>query len=219
MSLVIGLCGRTASGKTTAAELIAKTLSAEGTSVGVVSMDDFYLALSDEQHERALRNEHDFDCLEAFDIKALKSVMESAARGEVLRFHRYDHASHKNCKEMTERGPFDVVLFEGLYLYSDTSVAELLKVRLFMDVDADESLIRRVRRDIVKRRRDVEGVLKQYETYVKPAYAKLVEPAKKHAHIIIPGGAHNTRAMDIVYSYIRAKLKKKKELSAFNFFS
>ena len=208
MSLLIGLCGRTASGKTTAAELIAKTLSNEGTTVGVVSMDDFYLELNEEEHQRALRNEHDFDCLEAFDITALKSVIGSAARGEMLCFHRYDHASHKHCKELMELGPFELVIFEGLYLFSDPSIAELLMVRLFMEVDADESLIRRVRRDVAKRRRNVDGVFEQYETYVKPAYAKLVEPAKKHAHIIIPGGAHNKEAIDMVSSYIKATLKK-----------
>jgi uridine kinase len=206
-SMLIGMCGRTASGKTTGAKLIQRTLTKEGVRVGVISMDDFYLELSEEEHQRALQNEHDFDCLEAFDLEALLDVLTSASRGEVISFKRYDHASHKHHHLPDEMGPFDAVVFEGLYLFADQTIADMFDFRVFMEVDADESLIRRLRRDIVKRRRDMDGVLRQYERYVMPAYNKLVAPSKRNAHIIIPHGAHNQEAMNLVYSFIRAELK------------
>lgn len=208
MSLLIGVCGRTGSGKTTAAKLIQTVLEEQdGLSVGVLSMDDFYRELSEEEHRRALANDYDFDCLESFDRDALRKTIGSARDGQALHFRAYDHASHKHSTDVQELGPFDVVVFEGLYLFADSTVADLFDLRIFMEVDADESLIRRVRRDIVKRRRSVEGVLEQYERYVKPAYERLVKPSKRHADIIIPRGAHNTPAMNSVYSYIRSRLR------------
>jgi uridine kinase len=204
------MCGRTASGKTTGAKLIETTLDLDGVNVGVISMDDFYRELNEEQHLRALQNEHDFDCLESFDREKLKQVIQRAAAGESIKFHRYDHATHKHHTEAEVMGPFDVVVFEGLYLFADPEIAELFDYRVFMDVDADVSLIRRLKRDIAKRRRDMTGVLQQYARYVKPAYDKLVAPSRRHAHIIIPQGAHNVQGMNSVYRFLRAELKERR---------
>ena len=204
MSLLVGVCGRTGSGKTTAAKLIRETLQGD-LSVGVVSMDDFYRELNEEEHQQALRNERDFDCLESFDLGALSSAIMNAQKGEPIRFNKYNHATHKHHPTAEEIGPFDVVVFEGLYLFADPQIAKLFGFRIFMEVAPDESLIRRLRRDTQHRRRTVEGVLQQYERYVQPAYTRLVAPSKKHAHIILPGGAYNKPGMSSVYSYIRAK--------------
>lgn len=207
MSFLVGVCGATGSGKTTASKLIQKELHRHGLTVGVLSMDDFYRELNEEQHELALANEYDFDCLESFDRDRLKSTISDAKAGKVLRFHGYDHATHRHRENVETLGPFDVVVFEGLYLFADEEVAELFDFRIFMDVQADECLIRRIRRDIVQRRRTVEGVLQQYERYVMPAYERLVKPSRKHAHVIIPRGAHNGPAMSSVYSHVREVVK------------
>lgn len=207
--VVIGVCGRTGSGKTTAAKYIRKNISTEGPDgikVAVLSMDDFYRELTEEQHLKALANEHDFDCLASFDLAALNETIQAATRGEPIHFQHYNHATHRKCQTMEVIEGYDVVVFEGLYLFADPNIAKQFDIRIFMEIDPDECLIRRIRRDISKRRRTVEGVLQQYERYVKPAYDKLVAPSKKRAHIIIPGGAHNKTAMTSVYSYIRARL-------------
>ena len=205
MSLLIGICGRTGSGKTSAAKHIDESLRGDGISVGVFSMDDYYRELTDEEHIRALENKHDFDCLESFELQLLKTAIETAKKGEVVRFRTYDHANHKHSTDYEERGPFDVVVFEGLYLFSDRAVAECFDLKIYMEVDPDVSLMRRIRRDVVKRRRTTPRVLDQYERYVKPAYEKLVAPSKMWADIIIPRGAHNKLGMESVLSFIRRR--------------
>lgn len=175
--------------------------------VGVVHMDDFYRPLCEEDHKLALRNRYDFDCLEAFELDVLQTQIERARKGEVISYHVYDHAHHKPGEECTQ-GPFDVLIVEGLYLFACKQLLGLMDLRVFMDVDSDTSLIRRIRRDIVKRRRSVDGVLKQYERYVKPGYERLVSPSKQKAHIIIPRGAFNRPGVDSIVNYITSKVIK-----------
>lgn len=211
MATLLGICGRTGSGKTEFAKRIKTKLTAEGISVGILSMDDFYRELSAEDHERALRNEYDFDCLASFDLAAFhKTILCAKQRQETVLYNGYDHANHKHQSVPTQRAPCDVWIVEGLYLFAAQELLPLFDLKIFMEIDADESLIRRIRRDIVSRRRSVEGVLTQYERYVKPAYEAIVAPSRLYAHICVMRGAHNKQAMDGVLAYTRGKVSAKK---------
>lgn len=207
-SLVVGICGRTGSGKSTMAKRLMQALSAT-TTVQVLSMDDFYRELTDSDHELALRNEFDFDTLDSFDLAALRNTINCAKenRGPVS-YHRYDHASHKHKSDATVLQPAKVWIVEGLYLFAVKDLVPLFDFKVFMDIGADVSLLRRVRRDIVYRRRNVEGVLAQYERYVKPAYDLLVKPARDVADVCVMRGALNEPAFSAVMHHILSQLKQ-----------
>ena len=206
MALVIGVTGPSGSGKST----IAKRLRDEIGSAVVISMDDLYKELTVEDHERALRNEYDFDCLEAFDMERLESLIRQAKRGDTMVFHRYDHASHRHKAEPTTLEPMKLVIFEGLYLLSEPNIRALFDYMIYLDIEGDESLLRRIRRDTVSRRRTVHQVLAQYETYVKPAFEKLVSPVRRFCDVCIGRGSYNERGYQTVLSYLEKRLAERK---------
>jgi len=208
MSILIGICGRTGSGKTSGAKFIQKEMQSNECNVGIISMDKFYKELSDQDHELALQNNFNFDTIDSFDLDALLNVIKAVSKGRKCRYKPYDHITHK-CLEQIEVGPFDVVIFEGLYLFVDENICKSFDLNIFMEIDADESLMRRIRtHQIQQRQQTIITTLDQYERFVKPAYDEFVGPSKKHANIIIPRGAHNKPAMTSVFSYIKSKLNK-----------
>jgi uridine kinase len=206
MSVVmIGICGRTGSGKSTMAKRIRNYFGTDR--AAILSMDDFYRELTPEDHELALRNEYDFDCLESFDLQRLVETVRSAKEGKEFPLVQYDHATHKHrLVEVCEGGKAApmVWIVEGLYLFAVQELNPLFDLKLFMDIDSDESLLRRIRRDIVYRRRNVEGVLMQYEKYVKPAYEKIVLPYRGDADICVLHGAFNDPAFSAICNFIKA---------------
>lgn len=206
--LIIGICGRTGSGKTEFAKRIETELKLSSIDVGIISMDDFYEELSEPDHVRALDNRYDFDCIESFNIDALYDTIWEAKNGHDIAYNLYDHANHKHKPQPKKVEACDVWIVEGLYLFAADKLLPLFDLKIFMEVDADESLIRRIRRDIVSRRRTVEGVLLQYERYVKPAYNSIVAPSREKADICVLRGAFNTPAFEGVISFIKSKIKK-----------
>jgi len=207
---LVGICGRSASGKSLFARALRERLSAAGHTVGCISMDDFSRELSADERERAFSGTFDFDCLEAFDVAALESCIQDAKQGREVCYARYDHACHAHTGgEPVCTGPCDIWVVEGLYLFAlPATVTALFDFRVFMEVDADVSLARRVRRDVVERERDVVGVLDQYERFVKPAYDRLVQPSRSQAHICVIGGALNTPALESVVAHVNRVGKK-----------
>ena len=179
MVLLIGVCGRTASGKTSIAREICKQLTAQSISNGLIQMDDMYRELTDEEHDRA-------------------------ANGESVEFKDYNHATHKHGPTPIVLPPADIWVVEGLYLFADTQIVDTFNLKLFMDVDPDTSLIRRIRRDCIERDRTVESVLTQYERYVKPAYEKLVEPYRHRSNMIIVSKRDNQIALDMIMRFCEA---------------
>lgn len=206
--LIVGVCGRTGSGKSTFAKRLKDRLCDADITVGVLSMDDFYLELDEADHLLALKNEYDFDCLESFDVPRMLTTLKTIKAGHALSFNKYDHANHKHQTAVTTFEPCNVWIIEGLYLFAIPEVVALFDLKVYMQVDSDVSLLRRVRRDIVQRRRDVDGVLQQYERYVKPAYHKLVAPSRSVADICVMNGAYNEPAFDSVYHFIIAHVKQ-----------
>lgn len=206
MSVIVGVCGRTASGKTSIAREICRRLTEDGISNGLIQMDNMYRELSDSEHHQALQNDYDFDQLDAFDLVEFRKQLKRAQTGKSVEYKLYDHATHKHV--IGEAGiisvpPAKVWVVEGLYLFADEEIADYFNFKIFMDVDADISLIRRIRRDCVERGRTVESILDQYERYVKPAYDKLVEPFRQRSDITIHRGIKNPAAFAAVLQYIK----------------
>jgi uridine kinase len=208
MTTLIGICGRTASGKTSIAREICWRLNAEGISAGLLQMDNMYRELSDMDHDRALRNEYDFDSLSAFDLPALKQQLAQARSGNPVEFSHYDHSTHKHLLTTEVLPAAKVWVVEGLYLFADDEIANAFDLKVFMDVDSDDSLTRRIRRDCVERGRTVESVLDQYQRFVKPAYERLVQPYRNRSDITIHRGMKNPAALDAVLHYIRGRQLK-----------
>ena len=204
MVLLIGVCGRTASGKTSIAREICKQLTAQSISNGLIQMDDMYRELTDEEHDRAVRGDYDFDQLDAFDLNEFHKQLKRAANGESVEFKDYNHATHKHGPNPIVLPPADIWVVEGLYLFADTQIVDTFNLKLFMDVDPDTSLIRRIRRDCIERDRTVESVLTQYERYVKPAYEKLVEPYRHRSNMIIISKRDNQIALDMIMRFCEA---------------
>jgi uridine kinase len=211
--LLIGISGRTASGKTSLARLVQSSLQSEGHRVGIIEMDNFYRELNQEEHSKALENEYNFDDLSAFDLPAFLQELYNAKSGQPVRSIGYDHATHQHTSVRTTQSPADVWVVEGLYLFADSEIASIFDLKIFMDVDADTSLTRRLRRDCVERKRNVEGVLDQYERFVQPAFHRLVEPSRIRSDITIHRGVQNIAALDAVLTYIRGKVPQQFTLS------
>jgi uridine kinase len=209
MVLLIGVCGKTASGKTSIAREICKQLTALSISNGLIQMDDMYRELTDEEHELAVRGDYDFDQLDAFDLTEFHKQLQRAANGQSVEFKDYNHATHKHGTTPIVLPPADIWVVEGLYLFADTQIVNNFGLKLFMDVDSDVSLIRRIRRDCIERDRTVESVLKQYERFVKPAYEKLVEPYRNRSNMVIISKLDNQIALDMVLRFCEANVKQK----------
>lgn len=202
-TLLVGICGRTGSGKSTLAARLQNKVDKTPLRCCVLSMDDFYCTLGPQKSATAKRNDYDFDCLEAFDLQRLKTTLEAAQQHQAFSVAPYRHATYSHGPLRTG-GPFDVVIVEGLYLFADDAIADMFDLRVFIDVDADESLMRRIRRDLHTRTDSIEHILAQYERYVIPAYEHLVKPSKRKAHLIVRHGAHNEPAFRSVLSYIHS---------------
>eukprot|EP00163_Fabomonas_tropica_P002862 TRINITY_DN1230_c0_g1_i3.p1 TRINITY_DN1230_c0_g1~~TRINITY_DN1230_c0_g1_i3.p1 ORF type:complete len:451 (+),score=104.54 TRINITY_DN1230_c0_g1_i3:34-1353(+) len=205
---VIGICGGTASGKTTVCDLIRGQLS--DNRVCTISQDSFYRPLSEEEHDLALKGDYDFDHPLAFDYDLILSTLEAMSKmkeGEKVTIPVYDFVTHtRSTTEFREIGKSDVVIFEGILAFHDSRVRDAMHIKIFVDTDADLRLARRVKRDIAERGRSLESVLHQYQKFVKPAFDEFIYPSKKFANIIIPFKEQNPEGVDMIVQHIRAKL-------------
>ncbi|GMH25050.1 hypothetical protein Nepgr_026893 [Nepenthes gracilis] len=200
---VIGVAGGAASGKTTVCDMIIQQLHDQG--VVVVNQDSFYHNLTAEQLSHV--NEYNFDHPDAFDTERLLCIMEKLRHGQAVDIPKYDFRSCKNDAFPSRRvNPSDVIILEGILVFHDPHVRELMNMKIFVDTDADVRLARRIRRDTVEKGRDISMVLDQYSKFVKPAFDDFILPTKKYADIIIPRGGDNHVAVDLIVQHIRTKL-------------
>ncbi|XP_041447312.1 uridine-cytidine kinase 2 S homeolog isoform X2 [Xenopus laevis] len=171
--------------------------------VVMLSQDSFYRILTQEQKSKALKGQFNFDHPDAFDneliLKTLKEIME----GKTVQIPVYDFVSHSRKEETVAVYPADVVLFEGILAFYMQEIRDMFQMKLFVDTDADTRLSRRVLRDINERGRDLEQVLTQYITFVKPAFDEFCLPTKKYADVIIPRGADNVVAINLIVQHIQ----------------
>jgi len=204
---LIGVCGASASGKTTLCKEVHREMGSLTGKVAIVSMDSFYKTPTPE--EMADIGNYNFDHPNAFDFGAIANCFRDLQNTGEADIPVYSFETHARLEE-TERVTGEVVFFEGILSLHDDVVRGLLDLTIFVDCDLDTCLVRRIRRDIAERGRNLEGVLKQYERTVKPMFETFVQPQKKHADIIVPRGGGNRKAVRIVKQHIREQINAKR---------
>ena len=197
--ITIGIAGGTGSGKTT---ITRRLLQRFPDSVSVVYHDNYYKAHNDMTYEQ--RSHLNYDCPDAFDTELLLRDLAALRRGEEIRCPVYDYTVHNRSEKTVLVKPAPVVIVEGILIFEDRRICDLLDIKIFVDTDADVRILRRIVRDVRDRGRSLESVVDQYLTTVKPMHEMYVEPSKRNADIIIPEGGHNLVAMDMLIERINA---------------
>ena len=201
--LVIGIAGGTGSGKTT---LMKNLISHFSGSVTVLSHDNYYKRHDELTYEqRCALNYDEPDALET-DLMALH--LSHLRRGEAIDCPVYDFTVHNRSDQTVRIEPKQVIIVEGILIFENAPLRELMDIRIFVDTDADVRLCRRIKRDVNKRGRTLESVLTQYQQTVKPMHELYVEPSKKYAHIIVPEGGKNLVALDMITDRITRHIKE-----------
>ncbi|XP_054910390.1 uridine-cytidine kinase-like 1 isoform X1 [Poeciliopsis prolifica] len=207
-AFVIGLCGGSASGKTTVANKIIEALDVPW--VVLLSMDSFYKVLNKDEQELAAKNEYNFDHPDAFDFELLITVLRKLKKGKSIKVPVYDFTSHSRRKEWKTVYGANVVIFEGILAFANKELLKLLDMKVFVDTDSDIRLIRRLKRDVSQRGRDINGIIKQYNKFVKPAFEQYIEPTVQVADIVVPRGGENFVALDLIVQHVHSQLEKRK---------
>ncbi|KAH0554321.1 uridine-cytidine kinase-like 1 isoform X1 [Cotesia glomerata] len=202
---VIGICGGSASGKTTVATKIIEFLNVPW--VTLLSMDSFYKVLNEKQHHQAALNEYNFDHPEAFDFELLKLTLQRLKEGRKVDVPIYNFVTHSRESRTKTMYGANVIIFEGILTFYNAEVLKMCDMKVFVDTDADVRLARRLHRDISQRGRDLEGVLKQYSAMVKPAYCYYIAPSMVHADIIVPRGGENEVAIKLIVQHVHTQLQ------------
>ena len=200
--LIIGIAGGTGSGKTTVVEQIVSRLPAD--EVCIISQDSYYHDTSDMTFEE--RCKINFDHPQAIDFDLLVSHLKILRKDKPFEQPVYSFVTHNRTGETVTTYPRKVVIVEGILILSHPQLREMFDIKIFVHADSDERLIRRLRRDIVSRGRDLEEVLNRYQTTLKPMHEQFIEPTKEYADIIIPTNKLNTVAVDVLRTIIHQKL-------------
>jgi uridine kinase len=204
--LVIGIAGGSGSGKTTVVNKIISGLPPK--SVSIMSQDAYYWDnghLSPE--EKKLIN---FDHPDSIEWELLISHLDRLISGHPIEMPRYSYVECARANETTHIQPTRVIIVEGILILTNPELRSRFNVKVFVDADADDRLMRIIHRDILERGRDVEMVLKHYETYVKPMHLQFIEPSKRYADLIIPQGGDNEVAIELLSSRINWKFNQEK---------
>ena len=201
-NVVIGICGGSGSGKSTLAH---KIKDAFGDKASIVSMDSFYRYQPDTTYEE--RTKTNYDHPDAFDADIMIRCVKDLKAGRDTKIPIYDFTIHNRSSKPWETvKATPVIILDGILLFAFPQLVELMDIKVFVDTDADVRILRRVHRDVLRRGRSVESVIEQYLTTVKPMHEAYVEPYKKLADVIIPEGAHNSVAREMVISIIKERL-------------
>lgn len=200
--LIIGIAGGTGSGKTTVVQQILNQLP-EG-EVGIISQDSYYKATDNLNYEQ--RTKINFDHPRAIDFELLVKHLSELKKGNVIDQPVYSFVTHNRTKDIIKTHPSKVLIIEGILIFNNQELRDLCDIKIFVHADADERLIRRLKRDINERGRDLNEVLNRYQDTLKPMHNQFIEPTKNFADIIIPNDRYNTVAVDIVRTVINEKL-------------
>lgn len=198
---IIGVCGGSGSGKSTMCRSLIEKIP-KNIHTQILSMDCFYRPLGEKQLRQALRSEYDFDHPDALDIVRFKDVITSIKRKEHVSIQDYDFITHTLTKDMKHHfngAELDVLFVEGIHVFQ---CPELFDLKIFVDVDADERLARRILRDTKQRGRTHEGSIAEWRNFVKPNYDNIISQTRKCADVIIPRGGGNDIAFQLIASYI-----------------
>ena len=199
--LVIGIAGGTGSGKTTLMNNLIQRF--EG-SVTVLSHDNYYRRNDHLTYEQ--RCQINYDEPAALETDLMARHLEQLRRGESIQCPVYDFSQHNRSNETITISPTSVIIVEGILIFEDEALRDLMDIKIFVDTDADVRLCRRIKRDVTKRGRSLESVLNQYQMTVKPMHEKYVEPSKKHANLVVLEGGKNWVALDMIVGRIQRHL-------------
>lgn len=205
--VLIGLCGGSGSGKSTVTEqLYANTGSERCT---VIRQDNYYKDQSHLSFED--RQKTNYDHPFAFDNDLFIEHLELLREGKSVDMPEYDFSVHNRKKETIRLEPKDIILIEGILLFSEPRILELLDMRIFVDTDSDVRILRRIKRDMKERARSLDSVIDQYMATVRPAHLQFVEPSKRYADIIVPEGGYNKVALDLIQTKVDHILNSRKK--------
>ena len=195
--LVIGIAGGSGSGKTTLMNRIVERFE---DNITVLSHDSYYKRHDDMTYEE--RCQLNYDEPNALETELMVQHLDQLKNGQAIDCPVYDFTVHNRSDAVQRIEPRSVIIVEGILIFQNKQLRDLMDIRIFVDTDADIRLCRRVKRDVNKRGRSLESVLTQYQQTVKPMYEKYVEPSKKYAHILVPEGGKNAVALDLVVNLI-----------------
>jgi uridine kinase len=201
--LVIGIAGGSGSGKSTVARKVAEALSRS--SIAFLDMDAYYRNFAHLPMEE--RKRLNWDHPDAFDMELFAAQVRDLCAGRSIDKPVYDFVSHTRSARTERVDPADVLVLDGILLFVDELLRSLFDVKVFVDADADIRLIRRLRRDVQKRGRTLDDVIKQYLETVQPMHLQFVEPSKRYADVIVPRGGHNTIAIEMIVAKIHHRLR------------
>ena len=199
--LIIGIAGGSGSGKTTLTNQIAAQFIDQ---VTIIKHDNYYKAHDDMDYEERCRLNYDHP--NAFETELMIEHLKALKNGQTIQCPVYDFTVHNRSKNTITIIPNKVIIVEGILIFENKELCDLMDIRVFVDTDADVRIIRRIQRDVMERARSLESVINQYINTVKPMHEQYVEPSKKNAHIIVPEGGYNQPAMEMIQNYIKTFL-------------
>jgi len=199
--LVIGIAGGTGSGKTTLMNNLIQRFAGH---VTILSHDNYYKRRDELTYEERCKINYDEPAALETDLMALH--LDKLRHGETIECPVYDFTQHNRSNETITIVPKKVIIVEGILIFENKPLRELMDIKVFVDTDADVRLCRRIKRDVNKRGRSLESVLTQYQETVKPMHEKYVEPSKKYADLVVPEGGKNWVALDLIIGRIQRHL-------------
>lgn len=200
--MIIGICGGTGSGKTTVANRILESVRAS--EVVFIQQDSYYRNLKDLPLD--FRQVANFDHPDALDNELMIHHVRKLKIGEPIELPIYDFKTHTRLNETRPVAPKPIVIVEGILIFAEPRLLELMDIKVFVDTPDDIRFIRRLRRDIAERGRTLDSVIEQYTATVRPMHMQFVEPSKRYADVIIPEGGHNLVSIDLLSGKIRERL-------------
>lgn len=207
--LIIGVGGGSGSGKTTVVKHILSSIGRKN--ILLIQHDSYYRDLNHLPLEE--RKKQNFDHPSSLETELMIRHVNALKNGYQVDIPVYDFAAHTRSEETVKAAPKEIILLDGILIFTEPDLRELMDIRLFVDTDDDIRLLRRIKRDIMERGRDLKGVIDQYETFVRPMHLEFVEPSKRYADIIIPRGGENLVALEMVVATIREKLTHSEDIS------
>lgn len=201
--LVIGIAGGSGSGKTTLTNQIAAQFLEQ---VTVIKHDNYYKAHDDMDYDE--RSRLNYDHPNAFDTELMIEHLKALKQGKSVECPIYDYTIHNRSKDTITIAPNKVIIVEGILIFENKDLCDLMDIRIFVDTDADLRIIRKIQRDVMERARSLESVINQYLETVKPMHEQYVEPSKKNANVIVPEGGYNQAAMEMIRNHIKNHLEQ-----------
>lgn len=200
--IIIGISGPSASGKSLLANTIVNELGSD--QVVVISEDSYYKDLGPMSYEDRCKNNYDHP--DSLDHDLLYKHLLELQQSIAVQIPIYDFSHHQRLTQTRRIGQHRIIVLEGILLFVDPQLRELMDIRIFMDTPLDICLLRRLRRDILERERTLDSVLNQYQETVRPMYFQFIEPSKRYADIIVPRGGENRIAIDMIQAKMRELL-------------